>query len=130
MTTVNLGNLDQTSVDAVTVGNFQNVDASALSSGISITGSAGANVITGGSGNDTIDGAGGADAINAAAGNDTVTFHGTETAIDGGAGVDTLVIASGATVSAIDFSVAAGADQTSGVSTHIKNFENLSGSVP
>ncbi len=129
VTTVNLGNLDQTSGDAVTVTNFQNVDASALSSGISITGSAGANTITGGSGNDTIDGAGGADTINAGSGNDTVTFHGTETAIDGGAGADTLVIASGATVGAVDFSVAAGSDQTTGDSSLIKNFENLDASL-
>jgi Ca2+-binding RTX toxin-like protein len=129
VTTVNLGNLDQTSGDAVSVNNFQNVDASALSSGISITGSAGANVLTGGSGNDAIDGAGGADTIDAGAGNDTVTFHGTETAIDGGAGADTLVITSGATVGGIDFSVAAGADQTTGDSTLVKNFENLDASL-
>jgi Ca2+-binding RTX toxin-like protein len=129
VTTVNLGILDQTSGDAVTVSNFQNVDASALSSGISISGSAGANIIIGGSGNDTIDGAGGADTIDAGAGNDTVTFHGTETAIDGGAGADTLIITSAATVSAIDFSVATGADQTTGDSSLIKNFENLDASV-
>ena len=45
----------------VDVANFQNVDASALSVGVSITGSSSANTITGGSGNDTIDGGGGAD---------------------------------------------------------------------
>ncbi|WP_407156418.1 hypothetical protein [Bradyrhizobium sp. STM 3557] len=129
VTTVNLGNLDQTSGDAVSVSNFQNVDASALSSGISITGSAGANTIVGGSGNDTIDGAGGTDTIDAGSGNDTITFHGTETAIDGGAGADTLIVTSGATVSAIDFSVASGADQTTGDSSLIKNFENLDASV-
>ena len=65
--TVNLGNADQTSGDSANVTNFQNVDASALSSAVSLTGSSAANTITGGSGNDTIDGAGGADVIAAGA---------------------------------------------------------------
>ena len=98
VTTVNLGNIDQTSGDAVAVTNFQNVDASALSSGVSIIGSVGANTITGGSGNDTIDGAGGADIINAGRATTPSVFHGTETSIDGGAGYDTLVVATGATL--------------------------------
>ena len=76
--TVNLGNADQTTGDAVSVANFQNVDASVLSTGVSITGSVAANAITGGSGNDMIDGAGGADIIHAGAGNDAVTYRGTE----------------------------------------------------
>ena len=121
VTTVNLGNIDQTSGDAVAVSGFQNVDASALSSGISITGSAGTNTIIGGSGNDTIDGVGGADIIDAGAGNDTVDFHGTETSIDGGGGVDTLTVANGATITAVNFSVAAGADQT------VRRFARISG---
>src|SRR6202042_829188 len=82
--TVNLGNADQTTGDTTTVTNFQNVDASALSAGVSLTGSSGANTITGGFGNDTIDGAGGADVINANGGDDTVIYHGTEISIDGG----------------------------------------------
>ena len=84
--TVNLGNADQTSGDSTNVTNFQNVDASALSAAASITGSAGANILTGGAGNDTIDGAGGADLIAAGGGNDTVTYRGAEVSIDGGAG--------------------------------------------
>jgi hypothetical protein len=36
--TVNLGNADQTSGDSTNVTNFQNVDASALSSAVTITG--------------------------------------------------------------------------------------------
>ena len=129
VTTVNLGNIDQTSGDAVSVTGFQNVDASALSSGISLTGSAGTNTIIGGSGNDTIDGVGGADIIDAGAGNDTVTFRGTEASIDGGGGLDTLVVATGASVTAVDFSVAAGADQTAGDASNIRNFENLDASL-
>src|SRR4029450_8957000 len=54
--TVNLGNADQTSGDSTNVASFQNVDASALSSGLSITGSSGTNTIIGSSGNDTING--------------------------------------------------------------------------
>ena len=72
-TTVNLANSDQTTGDSVTVTGFQNVDASAVSATLSITGSSSANTITGGSGDDTIDGSGGADVINAGGGNDTVT---------------------------------------------------------
>ncbi len=121
--TVNLGNSDQTSGDSTNVTNFQNVDASALSSGLSITGSSGANTITGGAGNDTIDGAGGADTINAGNGNDTVTYHGTETSIDGGSGTNTLVLAAAATVNL------ANSDQTSGNSTNVTNFQNIDGSA-
>ena len=129
VTTVNLGNIDQTSGDAVAVSNFQNVDASALSSGVSITGSVGANTIIGSSGNDIIDGGGGSDIINAGTGNDTVTYRGAETSIDGGAGSDTLTIASGATLTAINFAVASGFDQTVGDSANVTNFENLDASA-
>src|SRR6185312_7861241 len=123
--TVNLGNTDQTTGDVVSVAGFQNVDASSLSSAVSITGSSVANVITAGSGNDTIDGAGGADTVNAAAGNDTVIYHGTETTIDGGAGSDTLVLAASGGVTAVNCSVGAGADQTAGDTAIVANFENL-----
>ncbi len=128
-TTVNLGNTDQTTGDLTSVANFQNVDASALTSAVSITGSSGANVITGGTGNDTIDGAGGSDAINAGGGNDTVIYHGTETTIDGGAGSDTLVLAAAGGVTAVNFAVGAGADQTAGDTVLVANFENLDASV-
>ena len=43
--TVNLSNADQTTGDLVTVTNFQNVNASALATGISITGSSGPRII-------------------------------------------------------------------------------------
>ena len=127
--TVNLGNADETSGDAANVTNFQNVDASALSSAVTITGSSAANTITGGSGNDTIDGAGGADIINAGAGNDSVTYRGTETSIDGGAGSDTLMLAAGGGITAVNFAVSAGADQTTGDSVSVANFENLDASA-
>src|SRR6202030_2531932 len=71
----------QTSGDTVTVTNFENVDASALSTALTVTGSSSANAITTGSGNDTIDGGGGLDVIIAGAGNDSVAYYGTETSI-------------------------------------------------
>jgi Ca2+-binding RTX toxin-like protein len=127
--TVNLANIDQTTADSTNVSNFQNVDASALATAVSVTGSASANTITTGSGNDTIDGGGGADVINAGSGDDVVTYHGTEISIDGNVGTDTLIIAAGSSVTAVNFAVAAGSDQTTGDSVSVTNFENLDASA-
>ena len=127
--TVNLGNVDQTTGDTTSVTGFGNVDASAMSAGVTITGSSAANVLTGGTGNDTIDGAGGADTIAAGGGADTVIYHGTETSVDGGSGSDTLVLAATGGVTAVNFTVAAGADQTAGDTAIVSNFENLDASV-
>ena len=128
-TTVNLANADQTSGDTAAVANFQNVDASSLAIGVSLTGSSGANTLTGGAGNDTIDGGGGADVIAAGGGDDTVTYRGTEASVDGGSGVDTLVMAATGGTSAVDLSVAAGADQTTGDTANVRNFENVDASA-
>jgi Ca2+-binding RTX toxin-like protein len=130
-TTVNLTLGDQTAGDSVTVTNFQNIDASALTSAqsVTLTGSAGANQITGGAGADTIDGGGGADKLDAGAGNDTVTYRGGETSIDGGAGTDMLLVAAGASLTAINLSVAAGVDQATGATTPIANFESIDAGV-
>ncbi len=127
--TVNLGNADQTTGDAVNVANFVNVDASALAVGATITGSAAANTITGGAGNDTIDGAGGADVISGGGGDDTIVTRGSEASIDGGTGSDTLVLAAASTVTAVNFAVAGGTDQTTGDTVGIVNFENLNASA-
>ena len=124
-TTVNLADADQTSGDTAAVANFQNVDASSLAIGVSLTGSSGANTLTGGAGNDSIDGGGGADVIAAGGGDDTVTYRGTEVSVDGGSGVDTLVMAATGGTSAVDLSVAAGADQTTGDTANVRNFENV-----
>src|SRR6185295_8707653 len=113
-TTVDLGNADQTAGDTPNVTNFQNLDASAVSSALAITGSSAANTMTGGSSDDTIDGAGGADVVNAGAGNDTVTDRGSETSIDGGTGTDTLILTAGSSVTAVNFAVSSGLDQTTG----------------
>jgi hypothetical protein len=128
-TTVNLGSADQTTGDSVNVINFLNADASLVSTAVSITGTSAANTLSGGSGNDTIDGAGGADVINGGGGNDTVTYRGTETSIDGGAGTDTLVFAATGGVTAINFAVAAGADQTTGDSVNVANFESVNAGI-
>jgi Ca2+-binding RTX toxin-like protein len=127
--TVDLGAADQTIGDAVTIANFQNVNASLLSTGVSITGTASANTITGGSGADTIDGGGGADIISAGGGNDTVTYQGSEVSIDGGTGSDTLVLAAPGGITAVNFAVAAGTDQTTGDSVVVANFENIDASI-
>jgi Ca2+-binding RTX toxin-like protein len=127
--TVNLANVDQTTADSTNVTNFQNVDGSALTTAVSVTRSSSANTITTGSGNDTIDGGGGADTINAGAGDDIVTYHGTEVSIDGNVGTDTLIITAGASITAVNFAVAAGSDQTTGDGVSVTNFENLDASA-
>ena len=129
--TINLAAPDQSAGDLATVTNFQNVDASGLTATqlIHVTGTSGTNIISGGAGADVIDGGGGADVIGAGAGNDTVTFYGTEASVDGAAGSDTLILAGGSTVSAVNFAVAAGVDQTAGDSVSVTNFENLDGSA-
>ena len=117
--TINLGNTDQTTGDLTTVTNFQNVDGSAIATGMDMTGSSAANVITGGSGDDVIDGAGGADTIDAGGGNDTVFYRTGSTAISGGTGTNTLILLNNVTVNL------ANADQTSGDSANVTNFQNV-----
>ena len=121
--TVNLSNADQTTGDLVTVTNFQNVNASALSTGVSITGSSGVNIITGGSGADTIDGSGGADTLSGGTGDDTIAYYGAETTIDGGTGTNTLQLHAATTVNL------GNADQTTGDSVNVINFLNADASL-
>ena len=52
--------------------------------------------------------------IAAGAGNDTVTYRGSEASIDGGADLDTLILAASGGTTAINLSVAAGADRAHG----------------
>src|SRR5450755_489879 len=123
---INLGtpaNVDQTSGDGVEVTNFENVDASALTTALAVTGSSSANIITTGSGNDTIDGGGGADVINAGAGDDAVAYYNSEVSIDGGTGNNMLVLHATATVNL------ANADETTGDSTTVANFQNVDASL-
>src|SRR5205085_1068050 len=130
-TDINLGHVDQTVGDAVTVSNFQNLDASALGSaqGINIVGSAVANIITGGAGNDAIDGGGGADIIDAGSGSDIVHYYGTEVLVDGGFGSNTLVIDNPGGITHVDLSVAPGSDQTTGDTVDVADFQNIDASI-
>src|SRR4029078_6158814 len=110
---------NQLSFGAGTITNFQNVDASAVGSAVSITGASGANVLTGGSGNDTTDGAGAAATIAGGSGNDTISYYGAETSIDGGSGTNTLILRAATTVNL------ANSDQTSGDSVTVTGFQNV-----
>ena len=92
--------------DTLVQNNFENLDASGLGSGGSVTvaGSAGANSligssgsdsITGGGGNDTLDGGAGDDSLLGDAGNDVILIdnasdHGVTEVLDGGAGTDVI----------------------------------------
>ena len=97
--------------------------------GVPIGGLSWGATITGGSGADTIDGGGGADTLSGGAGDDTIAYYGTETSIDGGTGSYTLVLAASSTVTAVNFAVPAGSDQTTGDTVTITNFENLNASA-
>ena len=89
---------------ALVTTNALTFDASNETNGtISVTGGAGADVITGGglndtivgdAGNDIIDGGAGDDSVNAGSGNDTVTINATGDIADGGTGTDTLTVTS------------------------------------
>ena len=114
---------DQTTGDTVNTTNFENVDASALGSALTVTGSSAANTITTGSGNDTIDGGGGADVIVAGVGNDSVAYYGSETSIDGGTGTNTLMLRAAGTINL------GNVDQSSGDSANVTNFQNVDASA-
>jgi VCBS repeat-containing protein len=73
-------------------GNGANVGTDTITGGVnSVQGSNFADVITGGSGNETFFGGGGSDAINGGGGNDTITGGVGNDIIDGGAGTDVAV---------------------------------------
>ncbi len=86
MATVNLASADQTSGDNTIVNNFENVDASAATVSVNLTGSEKANVLTGGSGADTITGDRGADSLFGGGGADSLF---------GGRDSDTIIFTAG-----------------------------------
>jgi Ca2+-binding RTX toxin-like protein len=90
--TINLANADQTSGDIANVTAFENVDASASSAAVSLTGSGTANRLTGGSAADAIDGGSGSDTLNGGDGGDQITADDSDV-IDGGADSDTVSFA-------------------------------------
>jgi trimeric autotransporter adhesin len=82
--------------------NFENLDASELGSSVTVTGSAGANIIIGSIG---------ADIINSGVGNDMLNGGADDDAMDGGAGNDTYVVSSlGDTVTEMLAGAAGGTD--------------------
>lgn len=103
--------------------NFENLDASLVTANVNFTGSVSANVLIGGSGNDTINGGVGADSLYGNAGNDTITYDSLDTIIFGGAGIDTLVVAG---ASAVAINLANIADQVSGDAGIATGFEYVS----
>src|SRR6202040_4275480 len=95
-------------------------DGSAVSTGMSMSGSSGANVITGGSGNDIIEGGPGPDTIDGGGGNNVIYYYSTDASISGGAsGNNTLILQNNVTVNL------ANADQTTGDSVNVSNFQNV-----
>ena len=114
--------VDQTAGDSVSVTNFENHNAGAMTTALTVTGTSAANTIATGSGNDVIHGGAGADVINAGAGNDAVDFWGTEVSIDGGTGSNTLVVRTAATINLT------AADQTVGDLAAVTSFQNVDAS--
>jgi serralysin len=115
--TVRLDRVSTSQVDGPAyVTGFENVDASAANTGVTLYGSSyanvlvggaytdtlsggdGADILTGGGGGDVIDGGAGADRIQGGDGNDRITYAAADQSIDAGAGSDTLVLTVGATV--------------------------------
>ncbi|MEQ1955488.1 DUF4082 domain-containing protein [Mesorhizobium yinganensis] len=116
--TINLSSTDQTAVDAVNVGGFENVKASGSTAAVSIVGSAAANILTGGSGNDTLTGGAGDDTIDGGAGSgDTVVFDGLRN--------DYSVLVSGATFTIADKRL--GSPNGTDTVTNIENFKFADG---
>jgi uncharacterized protein len=73
-TSVNLAAADQTTGDAAKVTGFENIDASFMTTGLSLTGSTAANVLIGGQGNDVLTGGAGADVLAGGLGADRFVF--------------------------------------------------------
>jgi Ca2+-binding RTX toxin-like protein len=77
MVAVNLSAADQTLGDAAATSGFENVDASMLIAGVSLTGSSAANQLIGGQGDDVINGGKGADEMAGLGGADRFVFAST-----------------------------------------------------
>jgi Ca2+-binding RTX toxin-like protein len=140
--TVNLADTNTQVVgSAAHVAGFENVDASAATAAVYLTGSADANtliggdyadvllggagvdILKGGAGNDALDGGTGADQILGEAGDDRIAYDAADTVVDGGVGIDTLVLKSGATVNLTDTNT-----QVVGSAAHVAGFENIDAS--
>jgi Ca2+-binding RTX toxin-like protein len=143
--TVNLGNVSSSQVvgGAAYVSGFENVDASAATAAVTLTGSdasnklvggafadtlmggGGADLLYGGAGADYLDGGAGADQVRGEAGDDRIVYDAADTVIDGGAGVDTLILNVAGTVNLGNFS----SSQLVGGSAYVSGFENVDASA-
>jgi Ca2+-binding RTX toxin-like protein len=90
-------------------GEIERIDVKG-SVGLAVTGTASANLINGGSGNDTLNGAGGDDQLNGRGGIDLLSGGTGNDTLTGGAGADTFVFATGFETDVVQ-GFAAGTDQ-------------------
>ncbi|MFW2829150.1 M10 family metallopeptidase C-terminal domain-containing protein [Sphingomonas sp. ID0503] len=136
---VDLGQFSTTQVAGKSVFGFENVDASASTVSVTVTGSQYNNTISGGAaadilsagggtdvvhgngGNDVIDGGTGRDSLYGDAGNDRITYDAIDYTITGGTGTDTLVVNSALTIDLSKFST------TQVVGQSVWGFENVDG---
>jgi Ca2+-binding RTX toxin-like protein len=142
--TVNLGDaVNQVAGGTAVVTGFEDVDASAASGAVVLTGSAadnrliggayadlltgggGADILSGGAGADSLDGGTGSDQQRGEAGDDRIVYDAADTVIDGGAGRDTLILNTAATVNLGNFSTS----QISGGSAYVAGFEDVDASA-
>jgi len=121
---VNLANLSTSQVvgGAANVSGFEDVDASAATAGVTVTGSqfnntiigggfadtlsggAGFDTLTGGAGDDVLDGGADGDNLRGGDGADQIVYDAADYVIDGGTGQDTLVVNVGVTVNLANMS--------------------------
>ncbi len=142
--TVNLGDsTNQVAGGTAMVTGFEDVDASAASGAVVLTGSVadnrliggayadvltgggGADILRGGAGADSLDGGTGSDQQRGEAGDDRIVYDAADTIIDGEAGRDTLVLNTAATVNLGNFSTS----QISGGSAYVAGFEEVDASA-
>ncbi|WP_369800342.1 calcium-binding protein, partial [Caulobacter sp. Root1472] len=142
--TVDLGDaVNQVAGGTAVVTGFEDVDASAASGAVVLTGSTadnkligaayadtltgggGADTLTGGDGADVLDGGTGSDQQRGEAGDDRIVYDAADTVIDGGAGRDTLVLKTAATVNLGNFSTS----QISGGTAYVGGFEDVDASA-
>ncbi|MBH0182966.1 MAG: calcium-binding protein [Nitrospira sp.] len=88
--------------DAFTQISFENLNASGIGSFVTVTGSAGDNVIIGSNGADIINGGGGNDTLNGGAGNDQLIGGTGNDVLNGGTGIDNMTGGAGDDTYAID----------------------------
>ena len=136
--TFDLSAADQSIGDTALVHGIENIDGTTSTAALILTGSAVANKLLGGSGddvmsggagndtlsgrngNDTLDGGLGRDTLNGGNGNDTIVYDTADAFQDGSYGSDTLVVATGGT-----FDLSQTTDQSLADTVTVRGFENV-----